>query len=130
MVCSQCLENNWQHVDVFINKNHFNSDRVQVVVLFFLDQNIMWSLRYSRCVKLPPPQFCNAVNPYTTNRGCVGFCSIVCLLMAIKFLNDDKHRSLKWLRARLDGCERMEDDPFSLQKFLYLFHDLNRLGFV
>ena len=107
----------------------------------------MWSLRYSRCLKLPPPQFCSAVNPNKTNRGYVGFCSIVCLLMAIKFLNDDKHHSFKWLRAkkntkeiantvktllrtaRLDSYEQMKDDPFSLQEFFYLFHDLNRLGF-
>ena len=75
-------------------------------------------------------QMRKTVNPYKTNPVCVGFCSIVCLLMAIKFLNDDKHRSLKWLRAKLDGYERTEDDPFSLQKFLYLFHDLNRLGFL
>ena len=32
MVCYQCLENNWQHVDVLINTNQFNSDRVQLVV--------------------------------------------------------------------------------------------------
>ena len=97
----------------------------------------MWSLRYSRCIKLPPPQFCSTVNPNKTNCKCVGFCSIVCLLMAIKFLNDDKHRSSKWLQAkkntkeianivktllrtaRLDGYEQTKDDPFSLQEFFY-----------
>ena len=107
----------------------------------------MWSLRYSRCIKLPPPQFCSAVNPNKTNHGCEGFCSIVWLLMAIKFLNDYKHLFSEWLRAkkntkeianivktllrtaRLDGSERMKHDPFSLQEFFYLFPDLNRLGF-
>ena len=107
----------------------------------------MWSLRYSRCLKLPSPQFFSAVNPNKTNRGFVGFCSIVCLLMAIKFLNDGKLCASKWLRAkknskeranivktllpaaRLDGYERAKDDPFSLKEFFYLFHELNRLGF-
>ena len=32
MICSQCLENNWQHADVLINTNLFNSDCVQLVV--------------------------------------------------------------------------------------------------
>ena len=107
----------------------------------------MWFLRFSRCVKVPPPHFCSELNPNKTIRGCVGFCSIVCLLMAIKFLNDGKLRASKWLRAkknikeianlvktllrtaRLDGYERTKHDPFSLQEFSYLFHELNRLGF-
>ena len=31
--------------------------------------------------------------------------------------------------ARLDGYERTKHDPFLLQEYFYLFHDLNRLGF-
>ncbi|XP_068677931.1 uncharacterized protein [Montipora foliosa] len=69
------------------------------------DHDIMWSLRFSRCVQLPPPQFCSAVNPNKTNHGCVGFCSIVCLLMAIKFLNDGKLCASKWLRAKKNTKE-------------------------
>ena len=102
----------------------------------------MWSLRFSRCVQLPPTQFWSAVNPNKTNRGCVGFCSIVCLLIAIKFLNDGKLCASKWLQgkkntkeiaklvktllrtARLDGYERTRHDPFSLQELFYLFHEL------
>ena len=32
MICSRCLENNWEHIDVLINTNLFNSDHVQLVV--------------------------------------------------------------------------------------------------
>ena len=57
----------------------------------------MRSLEHAKCVKVPPSQLCGgmAINGYSYE--CVGFCSLVALLMAMKFLNGDRNRSSKWL---------------------------------